>query len=703
MSEKVNVAKIFGENVFNDKVMQERLPKKVYKELKKTMEEGKELDPMVAEVVAEAMKNWAVEKGATHYTHIFQPLTGMTAEKHDSFITAPREDGSVLMEFSGKELIKGEPDASSFPSGGLRATFEARGYTAWDCTSPAYVREDAAGAILCIPTAFCSYTGEALDQKTPLLRSMEAINEQALRLLRLFGNTTSKKVTPSVGPEQEYFLVDKQKYLKRKDLIFTGRTLFGAMPPKGQELDDHYFGTIRQRIASYMKDVNEELWKLGVTAKTQHNEVAPAQHELAPVYAEANIAVDHNQIVMKTLKKVACQHGLQCLLHEKPFAGVNGSGKHNNWSITTDDGINLLDPGKTPHENIQFLLVLTCILRAVDEHADLLREAAADPGNDHRLGANEAPPAIISVFLGEQLQDVLEQLIRTGTATHSIKGGVLETGVKTLPGFAKDATDRNRTSPFAFTGNKFEFRMVGSRDSIAGPNVVLNTIVAEAFADACEVLEKADDFDMAVHDYVKKLATEHQRIVFNGNGYSDEWVAEAERRGLPNIRSMVDAIPSLLTDKAVSMFERFGVFNRAELESRVEIKYETYAKAINIEAKTMIDVASKQIIPAVVGYTKSLADTINSVKAAGTEAPVQTELLTECNSLLVETKSALKKLIELDAVAAGKEDVADQARFFHDDIMPAMEALRAPVDKLEMLVDKEAWPMPSYGDLLFEV
>lgn len=703
MSEKVNVAKIFGENVFNDKVMQERLPKKVYKELKKTMEEGKELDPMVAEVVAEAMKNWAVEKGATHYTHIFQPLTGMTAEKHDSFITAPREDGSVLMEFSGKELIKGEPDASSFPSGGLRATFEARGYTAWDCTSPAYVREDAAGAILCIPTAFCSYTGEALDQKTPLLRSMEAINEQALRLLRLFGNTTSKKVTPSVGPEQEYFLVDKQKYLKRKDLIFTGRTLFGAMPPKGQELDDHYFGTIRQRIASYMKDVNEELWKLGVTAKTQHNEVAPAQHELAPVYAEANIAVDHNQIVMKTLKKVACQHGLQCLLHEKPFAGVNGSGKHNNWSITTDDGINLLDPGKTPHENIQFLLVLTCILRAVDEHADLLREAAADPGNDHRLGANEAPPAIISVFLGEQLQDVLEQLIRTGTATHSIKGGVLETGVKTLPGFAKDATDRNRTSPFAFTGNKFEFRMVGSRDSIAGPNVVLNTIVAEAFADACEVLEKADDFDMAVHDYVKKLATEHQRIVFNGNGYSDEWVAEAERRGLPNIRSMVDAIPSLLTDQAVSMFERFGVFNRAELESRVEIKYEAYAKAINIEAKTMIDVASKQIIPAVVGYTKSLADTINSVKAAGTEAPVQTELLTECNSLLVETKGALKKLIELDAVAAGKEDVADQARFFHDDIMPAMEALRAPVDKLEMLVDKEAWPMPSYGDLLFEV
>ena len=433
MSEKVNAAAIFGENVFNDKVMQERLPKKVYKELKKTIKEGKELDPVAADVVAEAMKNWAVEKGATHYTHIFQPLTGMTAEKHDSFITAPGEDGTVLMEFSGKELIKGEPDASSFPSGGLRATFEARGYTAWDCTSPAYVREDAAGAILCIPTAFCSYTGEALDQKTPLLRSMEAINEQALRLLRLFGNTTSRKVTPSVGPEQEYFLVDKQKYLQRKDLIFSGRTLFGAMPPKGQELDDHYFGTIRQRIASFMKDVNEELWKLGVSAKTQHNEVAPAQHELAPVYAEANIAVDHNQVVMKTLKKTACQHGLQCLLHEKPFAGVNGSGKHNNWSITTDDGINLLDPGKTPHENIQFLLVLTCILKAVDKHADLLRESAADPGNDHRLGANEAPPAIISVFLGEQLEDVLEQLISTGMATHSLKGGVLETGVKTLP------------------------------------------------------------------------------------------------------------------------------------------------------------------------------------------------------------------------------------------------------------------------------
>ena len=704
MTEKMNVAKIFGENVFNDKVMQERLPKKVYKALRKTIDEGKELDPMVADVVAEAMKNWAVEKGATHYTHIFQPLTGVTAEKHDAFITAPRQDGTVLMEFSGKELIKGEPDASSFPSGGLRATFEARGYTAWDCTSPAYVREDAAGAILCIPTAFCSYTGEALDQKTPLLRSMEAINEQALRLLRLFGNTTSKKVTPSVGPEQEYFLVDKQKYLQREDLIFTGRTLFGAMPPKGQELDDHYFGTIRQRIASYMKDVNEELWKLGISAKTQHNEVAPAQHELAPIYAEANIAVDHNQLVMKTLKKVACQHGMQCLLHEKPFDGVNGSGKHNNWSITTDDGINLLDPGKTPHENIQFLLVLACILKAVDDHADLLRWSAADVGNDHRLGANEAPPAILSVFLGEQLEDVLSQLISTGEATHSISGKMLETGVKTLPDFMKDATDRNRTSPFAFTGNKFEFRMVGSQDSIAQPNVVLNTIVAEAFAEACDELEKADDFDMAVHDLIKKYATEHQRIVFNGNGYSEAWVKEAERRGLPNIKSMVDAIPALNTDKAVALFEKFGVFTKAELDSRVEIEYETYAKEINIEAKAMIDIATKQIIPAVIRYTTTLAESINAVKAAcGADISVQTEILMEVSDLLADTKNALSKLEEVTAQGAAMAQGREQAVFYRDEVMTAMKALRTPVDKLEMLVDKSMWPMPSYGDLMFEV
>ena len=702
-TELFNVADIFGENVFNDTVMQERLPKKVYKNLRKTIEEGKDLDLETADVIAHEMKEWAIEKGATHYTHWFLPLTGVTAEKHDSFISAPLPSGKVLMTFSGKELIKGEPDASSFPSGGLRATFEARGYTAWDCTSPAFVRQDAGGATLCIPTAFCSYTGEALDQKTPLLRSMEAINKEALRLLRLFGNTTSKKVTPSVGAEQEYFLVDAEKFEERKDLIYTGRTLFGAMPPKGQELDDHYFGTIRQGIASFMRDVNIQLWKVGVPAKTQHNEVAPAQHELAPIYTEANIAVDQNQLTMQTLKRVACQHGLKCLLHEKPFAGVNGSGKHDNWSITTDDGINLLDPGKTPHENTQFLLVLACILKAVNKHADLLRESAADPGNDHRLGANEAPPAIISIFLGEQLEDVVEQLISTGEATHSLKGGKLETGVSTLPDLFKDATDRNRTSPFAFTGNKFEFRMVGSRDSIANPNIVLNTIVAEAFADACDILEKADDFDLAVHDLIKEYLTENQRIIFNGNGYSDEWVAEAERRGLPNIKSMVEAIPAITTDKAVELFERFSVFTKAELESRAEIQYEAYAKAINIEARTMIDMASKQFLPAFIKYTKTLADTVNAVKAAGVDASVQTETLKEVSALMAETKAALDNLVKTTADAAAKEEGEVQATYYHTEVVPAMDALRAPVDKLEMIVDKEAWPMPSYGDLIFEV
>ena len=703
MGEYVNPAKIFGENVFNDTVMQERLPKNVYKKLKKIIEEGGELDLATADTIAHEMKEWAIEKGATHYTHWFQPLTGTTAEKHDSFITAPMPNGKVLMSFSGKELIKGEPDASSFPSGGLRATFEARGYTAWDCTSPAFVRQDAAGATLCIPTAFCSYTGEALDQKTPLLRSMEALNVQSLRLLKLFGNTTSKKVTPSVGPEQEYFLVDAEKFLQRKDLIYTGRTLFGAMPPKGQEMDDHYFGAIRERIAAYMKDVNKELWKLGVSAKTQHNEVAPAQHELAPIYAECNVAVDHNQIIMETLKKVAGRHGLQCLLHEKPFAGVNGSGKHDNWSITTDDGINLLEPGKTPHENTQFLLVLACILKAVNVHADLLRESAADPGNDHRLGANEAPPAIISIFLGEQLEDVVDQLISTGEATHSLNGGKLDTGVSTLPELSKDATDRNRTSPFAFTGNKFEFRMVGSRDSIANPNIVLNTIVAEAFADACDILEKADDFDLAVHDLIKEYLTDNQRIIFNGNGYSDEWVAEAERRGLPNIKSMVEAIPAITTDKAVELFERFNVFTKAELESRAEIQYEAYAKAINIEARTMIDMASKQFLPAFIKYTKTLADTINAVKAAGVDATVQTEALKEVSALMAETKAALDRLVKVTGEAAAKEEGEVQATYYHTEVVPAMDALRTPVDKLEMIVDKEAWPMPSYGDLIFEV
>ena len=703
MSDVINVAEIFGEDVFNDTVMQSRLPKKVYKDLKRMIQEGQELDLATADVIAHEMKEWAIEKGATHYTHWFQPLTGVTAEKHDSFISAPMENGKVLMNFSGKELIKGEPDASSFPSGGLRATFEARGYTAWDCTSPAFVRHDAAGATLCIPTAFCSYTGEALDQKTPLLRSMQAINEQSLRLLRLVGNTTAKKVIPSGGPEQEYFLVDAEKFMQRKDLIYTGRTLFGAMPPKGQELDDHYFGTIRQRIAGFMKNVNEELWRVGVTAKTQHNEVAPAQHELAPIYAECNVAVDHNHLVMQTLKRVACQHGMKCLLHEKPFAGVNGSGKHNNWSITTDDGKNLLDPGKTPHENLQFLLVLTCVLKAVDDHAALLRESAADPGNDHRLGANEAPPAIISVFLGEQLEDVLEQIIETGSATHSLKGGVLETGVDTLPDLVKDATDRNRTSPFAFTGNKFEFRMVGSRDSIASPNIVLNTIVAEAFSEACDVLEKADDFDKALSELITKYATEHKKIIFNGDGYSDNWVEEAEKRGLPNIKSMVEAIPALEDEKTIKVFEQFHVFTEAELRSRVEIKYENYAKVINIEAKTMIDMASKQIIPAIIKYTKTLADTVVAVKAAGVDASVQAEALAEVSELLKEAKEALAVLIKVTDEAATKEEGEEQAKFFKFTVFPAMEALRAPVDKLEMIVDKEAWPMPSYGDLMFEV
>ena len=704
MSEVFNVADIFGEDVFNDTVMQERLPKKIYKDLKEIIKEGKELDLATADVIAHEMKEWAIEKGATHYSHWFQPLTGVTAEKHDAFITAPKSDGKVLMSFSGKELIKGEPDASSFPSGGLRATFEARGYTAWDCTSPAFVRQDAAGATLCIPTAFCSYTGEALDQKTPLLRSMEAINKEALRLIRLFGNTTSKKVTPSVGAEQEYFLVDAKKFMERKDLVYAGRTLFGAMPPKGQELDDHYFGTIRQKIAGYMRDVNEELWRLGVSAKTQHNEAAPAQHELAPIYAPANIAVDHNQIVMQTLKRVARKHGLKCLLHEKPFAGVNGSGKHDNWSLVTDDGINLLEPGKTPHENIQFLLVLSCILKAVDEHADLLRESAADVGNDQRLGSNEAPPAIISIYLGDQLEDVVEQLVSTGTADHSLKGGRLMTGVRTLPDLAKDATDRNRTSPFAFTGNKFEFRMVGSSDSVASPNIVLNTIVAQAFREASEVLESAENFEIAVHDLIKKNCAEHQRIIFNGNGYSEAWVEEAKRRGLSNIRSMVDAIPALVSDKSVALFEKFKVFTRAELESRVEVKYEGYSKAINVEARAMVDIAGKQIIPAVIKYVKNLADTINSVNGVGgIDVSVEMELLTETSQLLKETQNAWKVLRERVEAASAMKPGEQQARYYYEQVTTAMEDLRSPVDQLEMIVDKSVWPMPSYGDLMFEV
>ena len=703
MSEVFNVEEIFGQNVFTLGKMKERLPKNVYKEVVKVMNQGGELSMNTANVVAKAMKDWAVENGATHYTHWFQPLTGITAEKHDAFVAHPDEEGRMLTEFSGKELIKGEPDASSFPSGGLRATFEARGYTAWDITSPAFLKESGCGTILCIPTAFCSYTGEALDKKTPLLRSMEALSEQALRIVRLFGNTEATKVVASVGPEQEYFLVDKDLYMKRTDLMFAGRTLFGAPAPKGQEMDDHYFGVIRERVGEYMKDLNEELWKLGVTAKTQHNEVAPAQHELAPIYETANIAVDHNQLVMEAMKRVAVRHNMRCLLHEKPYAGVNGSGKHNNWSITTDNGVNLLDPGDTPNENVQFLLVLACILKAVDVHADLLRQSASDVGNDHRLGANEAPPAIISVFLGEQLEDVVRQLIETGEATSVKEGGKLLTGVKTLPDFQKDATDRNRTSPFAFTGNKFEFRMVGSADSIASPNTTLNAIVAEAFCEAADRLEKAEDKEIAIHDLIKEYLTEHQRIIFNGNGYSDEWVAEAERRGLPNITSMIEAAKTITTDKAVKLFEKFKIFTKVELESREEIIYETYAKTINIEALTMIDMAGKQIIPAVVKYTKALADTVNAVKAAGADAGTQIELLKETSEKLSAMQKALVELEKAEKEASTIEDAKEQAFFYKDTVKKLMEELRAPADELEMIVDKNIWPIPTYGELMFEI
>ncbi len=704
MLEKNVIEGLFAKDVFNDSVMRERLPKKIYAALKETIDKGTELDSEVANVVAHAMKEWALERGATHYTHWFQPMTGITAEKHDAFI-APIGEGKVVMEFSGKELIKGEPDASSFPSGGLRATFEARGYTAWDCTSPAFLKEDAGGVTLCIPTAFCSYTGEALDKKTPLLRSMEAVSEQAVRICKLFGHEDVNKVECSVGPEQEYFLVDREKYLKRPDLIFTGRTLFGAMPPKGQELDDHYFGSIRERISSFMKELNEECWKLGILAKTQHNEVAPAQHEMAPIYSTANIATDHNQLVMELMKKIARRHGLECLLHEKPFAGVNGSGKHNNWSIGTNTGKNLLDPGNTPHENIQFLLFLSAIIRAVDENAALLRLSASNAGNDHRLGANEAPPAVVSIYLGEQLEDVVKQLVDTGEATSSKQGGKLNTGVHTLPELAKDATDRNRTSPFAFTGNKFEFRMVASSLSIAGANTVLNTIVADVLSDMADQLENAEDFELAVHDLIKKTLSDHQRIIFNGNGYSDAWVEEAERRGLPNVKTFVDAIPSLVTDKSIKMFEKLGVLSEKELHSRAEINYELYAKAINIEAKTMVMMASKKYIPAIIKYVRTLADSIISVKTACSEADVsvQSDMLKFCSAKLKEAQVALDKLAEVTEIAASKEEGEEQATYFKDVVFPAMAVLRAPIDELEVVVDKEAWPVPTYGDLLFEV
>ena len=703
MKKMRNVEEIFGQNVFDLPKMQERLPEDIYTEVSTVMQQGGVLSMTAANVVAKAMKDWAVENGATHFTHWFQPLTGITAEKHDAFITHPNEDGKMILEFSGKELIKGEPDASSFPSGGLRATFEARGYTAWDMTSPAFLKGSADGMVLCIPTAFYSYTGEALDKKTPLLRSMEAISKQALRIMRLFGNEDAVKVIPSVGAEQEYFLVDENLYKQRADLMFAGRTLFGAPAPKGQEMEDHYFGVIRERVAAFMADLNDELWKLGVTAKTQHNEAAPAQHELAPIYETCNIATDHNQIVMETMKRVATQHSMRCLLHEKPYAGVNGSGKHNNWSITTDTGINMLDPGDTPNENIQFLLVLACIMRAVDKHADLLRQSAADVGNDHRLGADEAPPAIISIFLGEQLEDVVKQLVETGAAESLKEGGTLETGVSTLPDFEKDATDRNRTSPFAFTGNKFEFRMVGSSDSIAGPNTTLNAIVAQAFCEAADRLEAADNFELAVHDLIKEYMAKHQRIIFNGNGYSDEWVREAEKRGLPNIRTTVEAAATLTSDKSVELFEQFGIYTKAELESREEIIYETYSKTINIEALTMIDMAGKQIIPAVVSYTKTLAEMVNALAVAGVDNSVQKGMLESVSRRLAATQTACANLKDVDRKAREIKNAKEQAFFYMNEVIPAMDALRVPADELEMIVDKDVWPIPTYGELMFEV
>ncbi|MCI6019470.1 MAG: glutamine synthetase III [Clostridiales bacterium] len=702
MIKKLDVPEIFGSNVFNDETMQERLPKGIYKELIKNIENGTELDRHVADVVANAMKDWAIEKGATHYTHWFQPLTGVTAEKHDSFIS-PTSDNKVIMEFSGKELIKGESDGSSFPSGGLRATFEARGYTAWDCTSPAFIHETPAGATLCIPTVFFSYTGEALDKKTPLLRSMEAINKQAMRIVRLFGDNRAAKVTTCAGAEQEYFIVDKHTYEQRKDLIFAGRTLFGAPAPKGQEMDDHYFGSIKERIASYMADLNEELWKLGVKAKTEHNEVAPAQHELAPIYDETNIATDHNQLVMETMKRVAFRHDLVCLLHEKPFAGVNGSGKHNNWSLTTDTGKNLLDPGKEPHENRRFLLILAAILKAVDEYAPLLRESASNPGNDHRLGANEAPPAIISVFLGEQLEDVVKQLCEKGEATESIKGAAADVGVSTVPSFMMDATDRNRTSPFAFTGNKFEFRMVGSTASIADPNTVLNTIVAETFSQAADILEKADDVEMAAHDLTKQWISEHIRIIFNGNGYSEEWVKEAKRRGLPNIKNMVDALGYLTKPENIALFEKHGVMTCSELKSREEVGYETYSKTINIEARTMIDMAKKQIIPAVIRYTTTVANSVKAVEDVGVSAEVQRIVLSDCTKNLKLMNDALIKLEMAVEKAALITEPKKQAVAYRDEVFTAMAELRAPADALEMIVDAKEWPMPTYADLMFNV
>ncbi|MBD9210035.1 MAG: glutamine synthetase III [Acutalibacteraceae bacterium] len=694
------VSDYFGSLVFDDRVMKAMLSADVYQSLKKTIDEGASLNNDVANAVAAAMKDWAVEHGATHFTHWFQPLTGITAEKHDSFIT-PASDGRVIMEFSGKELIKGEPDASSFPSGGLRATFEARGYTAWDPTSYAFIKDKT----LCIPTAFCSYGGEALDKKTPLLRSMQALNKQALRILRLFGNTDVKCVRTSVGPEQEYFLVDKALYEQRKDLVFCGRTLFGAKAPKGQEMDDHYFGVIKPRVAAYMADLNEELWKLGVLAKTEHNEVAPSQHELAPIYTTTNIATDHNQLTMEIMQKVAAKHGLVCLLHEKPFAGVNGSGKHNNWSMATDTGVNLLTPGETPYENAQFLLFLCAVIKAVDDYQDLLRVSVATAGNDHRLGANEAPPAVVSMFLGDELTAVLDAIENDAPYSGSEKT-TMKLGVHVLPKFTRDTTDRNRTSPFAFTGNKFEFRMLGSSNSIACANIMLNAAVAESLKIYADRLENVDDFETALHDMIKKTIKDHKRIIFNGNGYDDAWIKEAtEKRGLLNLRTTPDAMPAMIADKNVKMLTAHKIFSPAELHSRYEILLENYSKTVNIEALTMVDMARKEILPAVEGYTKSLAETLAAKKAAvaGLPCKYETATITKLSELSDEIADATANLDSEIAKFQAIEDVTEAANDIRDVILGKMDALRAVCDEAETITAKEFWPFPTYSDLLFSV
>ncbi len=695
-----HIPALFGSMVFNDQVMQERLPRDTYRALKRTMENGRRLDPALASVVANAMKDWAIEKGATHYTHWFQPMTGITAEKHDSFI-APTGDGKVIMEFSGKELIRGEPDASSFPSGGLRATFEARGYTAWDPTSYAFIKD----GTLCIPTAFCSYGGEALDKKTPLLRSMEAIGRQALRVLRLFGQNDVSMVRATVGCEQEYFLIDRTVVDRRKDLINTGRTLFGARPSKGQELDDHYFGAIKPRVQAFMKELDEELWKLGILSKTEHNEVAPAQHEMAPIFATVNIAADHNQLTMELMQKVAKRHGMVCLLHEKPFSCVNGSGKHNNWSLCTDTGVNLLEPGDTPHENAQFLLFLCAVIKAVDEYQDLLRVSVASAGNDHRLGANEAPPAIVSMFLGDELTAILEA-IENGTGYDAREKEQLKIGVHTLPKFPKDTTDRNRTSPFAFTGNKFEFRMLGSSQSVSGPNVVLNTAVAAELDEFATELEQADDLPAALEALIRRTIREHKRIIFNGNGYDDAWVEEAHRRGLLDLRTTADALPYYVRQKNIDLFARYGVYNETEVRSRYEIHLENYAKVLHIEAHTMVSMARKDLLPAAIRYGRELAETLVAKRTAlpGLDCLVEEGLLLRVNGLTVALSAALDRLVarldDADTMHADGQTIAD---FYRDEIVPAMAALREAADALEICVAKDVWPLPSYGDILFSV